>query len=115
MLAQLAFVLEGVITQQLIPRLGGKGRVLAAEVLIATPAIRALIREKKIHQIYSLMQAGQKFGMQTMNQALYRLYVTRQISLEEALGRSPDVAELEQMLSRGRAIGACKHEASTMK
>ncbi len=114
-LAQLAFVLEGVITQQLIPRLGGKGRVLAAEVLIATPAIRALIREKKIHQIYSLMQAGQKFGMQTMNQALYRLYVTRQISLEEALGRSPDVAELEQMLSRGRAIGACKHEASTMK
>lgn len=114
-LAQLAFVLEGVITQQLIPRLGGKGRVLAAEVLIATPAIRALIREKKIHQIYSLMQAGQKFGMQTMNQALYRLYVTRQISLEEALGRSPDVTELEQMLSRGRAIGACKHESSTVK
>lgn len=114
-LAQLAFVLEGVITQQLIPRLGGKGRALAAEVLIATPAIRALIREKKIHQIYSLMQAGQKFGMQTMNQALYRLYVTRQISLEDALGRSPDVAELEQMLSRGRAIGACKHESSTVK
>lgn len=109
-LAQLSFVLEGVITQQLIPRLGGKGRVLAAEVLVATPAIRALIREKKIHQIYSLMQAGQKFGMQTMNQALYRLYVTRQISLEEALGRSPDVDELEQMLSRSRAIGACRHE-----
>ncbi|MGQ9811078.1 MAG: type IV pilus twitching motility protein PilT [bacterium] len=111
-LAQLSFVLEGVITQQLIPRLGGKGRVLAAEVLVATPAIRALIREKKIHQIYSLMQAGQKFGMQTMNQALYRLYVTRQISLEEALGRSPDVTEFEQMLSRCRAIGACRHEGS---
>jgi twitching motility protein PilT len=104
-LSQLAFVLEGVITQQLIPRLGDKGRALAAEVLVCTPAISALIREKKIHQIYSLMQAGQKFGMQTMNQALYRLYVTRQISLEEALGRSPDVVELEQMFSRGRAGG----------
>jgi twitching motility protein PilT len=101
-LAQLAFVLEGVITQQLLPRLGTTGRVLASEVLVCTPAISALIREKKIHQIYSLMQAGQKFGMQTMNQSLYRLYVTRQISLEEALGRSPDVAELEQMLSRSR-------------
>ncbi len=112
-LAQLAFVLEGVITQQLIPRLGGKGRVLAAEILVATPAIRALIREKKVHQIYSLMQAGQKFGMQTMNQALYRLYVTRQISLEEALGRSPDIAELEQMLARGRALGASKIEGRT--
>lgn len=107
-LAQLAFVLMGVITQQLIPRLGDKGRALAAEVLVCTPAISALIREKKIHQIYSLMQAGQKFGMQTMNQALYRLYVTRQISLEEALGRSPDVSELEQMLSRGRSADRLK-------
>jgi twitching motility protein PilT len=107
-LAQLAFVLEGVITQQLIPRLGSKGRALAAEVLVCTPAIRALIREKKVHQVYSLMQAGQKFGMQTMNQALYRLYVTRQISLEEALGRSPDISELEQMLSRGRSAGSQK-------
>jgi twitching motility protein PilT len=104
-LAQLAFVLEGVITQQLIPKLGGVGRVLAAEVLVCTPAIKALIREKKVHQIYSLMQAGQKFGMQTMNQALYRLYVTRQISLEEAMGRSSDLAELEQMLARGRSPG----------
>jgi twitching motility protein PilT len=107
-LAQLAFVLEGVITQQLIPRLGGIGRVLSSEVLVCTPAIRALIREKKIHQVYSLMQAGQKFGMQTMNQALYRLYVTRQISLEEALGRSPDLQELEQMLSRGRTPAGAK-------
>jgi twitching motility protein PilT len=102
-LAQLAFVLTGVITQQLLPRLGDRGRVLASEVLVCTPAINALIREKKVHQIYSLMQAGQKYGMQTMNQALYRLYVTRQISLEEALGRSTDMAELEQMLSRGRS------------
>jgi twitching motility protein PilT len=112
-LAQLAFVLEGVITQQLIPRLGSKGRSLAAEVLVCTPAIRALIREKKIHQVYSLMQAGQKFGMQTMNQGLYRLYVTRQISLEEALGRSPDIAELEQMLSRGRSLGSQKQASRT--
>jgi twitching motility protein PilT len=115
-LAQLAFVLEGVITQQLIPRLGNAGRVLAAEVLVCTPAINALIREKKIHQIYSLMQAGQKFGMQTMNQALYRLYVTRQISLEEALGRSPDISELEQMLSRGRTLGSAgKRDRSCVK
>jgi twitching motility protein PilT len=72
-----------------------------------------LIREKKIHQIYSLMQAGQKFGMQTMNQALYRLYVTREISLEEALGRSPDLMELEQMLSRGRALGSLTERDKT--
>ena len=112
-LAQLAFVLEGVITQQLIPKLGDKGRVLAAEVLVCTPAISALIREKKVHQVYSLMQAGQRYGMQTMNQALYRLYVTRQISLEEAMGRSPDLAELEQMLARGRSAGNAKTRDKT--
>ncbi|HVP57831.1 MAG TPA: type IV pilus twitching motility protein PilT [bacterium] len=104
-LAQLAFVLEGVITQQLLPKLGVPGRALAAEVLVCTPAIKALIREKKVHQIYSLMQAGQKFGMQTMNQALYRLYITRQISLEEAMGRSPDLVEFEQMLARCKSLG----------
>jgi twitching motility protein PilT len=104
--AQLAFVLEGVITQQLMPKVGGRGRVLACEVLICTPAVKALIREKKVHQIYSHMQAGQKFGMQTMNQALYKLYVTREISLEEAMGRSPDIAELEQMLSRKGVLGS---------
>jgi twitching motility protein PilT len=102
-LSQLAFVLQGVITQQLIPRLGAPGRALAAEVLVCTPAINALIREKKVHQIYSLMQAGQKHGMQTMNQSLYRLYVTRQISLEDAMGRSPDIQEFEQMLARSRS------------
>jgi twitching motility protein PilT len=112
-LAQLAFVLTGVITQQLIPRLGDKGRVLASEVLVCTPAINALIREKKVHQIYSLMQAGQKFGMQTMNQSLYRLYVTRQISLEEAMGRSPDLQELEQMLTRGRSASNLKTRDKT--
>jgi twitching motility protein PilT len=112
--AQLAFVLEGVLTQQLMPRIGGRGRVLGCEVLICTPAVKALIREKKIHQIYSHMQAGQKFGMQTMNQALYRLYVTREISLEEAMGRSPDIAELEQMLSRKGVLGsACDRVGSS--
>jgi twitching motility protein PilT len=112
--AQLAFVLEGVITQQLMPRIGGRGRVLACEVLICTPAVKALIREKKVHQIYSHMQAGQKFGMQTMNQALYKLYVTREISLEEAMGRSPDIQELEQMLSRKGVLGsACDRVGSS--
>jgi twitching motility protein PilT len=112
--AQLAFVLEGVITQQLMPRIGGRGRVLGCEVLICTPAVKALIREKKIHQIYSHMQAGQKFGMQTMNQGLYKLYVTREISLEEAMGRSPDIAELEQMLSRKGVLGsACDRIGSS--
>ena len=112
--AQLAFVLEGVLTQQLMPRIGGRGRVLGCEVLICTPAVKALIREKKVHQIYSHMQAGQKFGMQTMNQALYKLYVTREISLEEAMGRSPDISELEQMLSRKGVLGsACDRIGSS--
>ncbi len=98
--AQLAFVLEAVIAQQLIPRLDGKGRVLAAEVMISTPAIRNLIREDKIHQIYSQMQVGQtKHGMQTMNQSLLNLYMRKLISLDDSLGRSMDPEELRQMMS----------------
>jgi len=98
--AQLAFVLEAVIAQQLIPRLDGKGRVLASEVMISTPAIRNLIREDKIHQIYSQMQVGQtKHGMQTMNQSLLNLYLRKLISLDDALGRSLDPEELRQMMS----------------
>jgi len=99
-LSQLAFVLEGVMTQQLIPRAKGPGRVMVAELLICTPAVRAVIRERKIHQIYSLMQAGTKHGMQTMNQALFQSYVNKLISVEEALGRSTDVKELEGMLEK---------------
>jgi len=99
-LCQLAFVLEGVLTQQLVPKAGGVGRVLAAELLIATPAIRAVIRERKLHQIYSLMQAGQKFGMQTMNHALAKLYRKRLITMDEALGRSTDPVELSNMISK---------------
>jgi twitching motility protein PilT len=92
--AQLAFVLEGVVTQTLLPRAKGKGRVAAAEVMICTPAIRAVIRDEKIHQIYSLMQAGKKHGMQTMNDALQLLYLQDEVTLEEALKRSADPTEL---------------------
>ncbi len=99
-LSQLAFVLRGVVTQQLVPRFKTNGRVLVPEVLVCTPAISAVIREGKIHQIYTLMQAGQKFGMQTMNQGLFQAYISRKISLEEALMRSPDRRELEQMLQK---------------
>jgi twitching motility protein PilT len=83
--AQLAFVLEGVITQTLLPRAKGKGRVMACEIMICTPAIRALIRDDKVHQITSSMQAGKKFGMQTMNDSLYQLYMAREVTLEECL------------------------------
>jgi len=88
--AQLSFVLEGVVTQTLLPKAKGKGRVVAAEVMMCTPAIRAVIRDAKIHQIYSLMQAGKKHGMQTMNDALQMLYIKGDVTLEEALKRSGD-------------------------
>ncbi len=92
--AQLAFVLEGVVTQTLLPRAKGRGRMVAAEIMICTPAVRAVIRDEKIHQIYSLMQAGKKHGMQTMNDALQMLYMKGDVTLEEALKRSSDPAEL---------------------
>jgi twitching motility protein PilT len=99
---QLSFVLEGVLSQTLIPRAGGTGRTLALEIMIPNPAIRNLIREDKIHQIYSQMQVGQdKFGMQTMNQSLISLVSKRTITLEDALGRSPDPDEFKQMMSTG--------------
>lgn len=96
--AQLAFVLEGVITQQLIPRAKGKGRVLVCELMVCTPAIRATIRDDKVHQIYGLMQAGQKFGMQTMNQGLFNACIKGDISTEEAIRRTTDQEELSNML-----------------
>jgi twitching motility protein PilT len=100
--AQLSFVLEGVIAQQLIPKQSGHGRAAAIEVMIPNVAIRNLIREDKIHQIYGMMQAGQtKYGMQTMNQALYSLYAKRTISYDECIGRSSDTEELTQMIQRG--------------
>ncbi|MEZ4703930.1 MAG: type IV pilus twitching motility protein PilT [Bdellovibrionota bacterium] len=100
--AQLSFVLEGVISQILIPNSSGNGRVLSAEVMIPNPAIRNLIREDKVHQIYSQMQVGQaKFGMQTMNQSLYNLFSRRAISMEEAMFRSSDPEELRQLIDAG--------------
>jgi len=97
--AQLSFVMEGVLTQALLPKNGAPGRVLALEVMIPNPAIRNLIREDKVHQIYSQMQVGQqKFGMQTFNQSLVQLLQRRLISVEEAFGRSSDPEELRSML-----------------
>ena len=101
--AQLAFVLEGIVTQVLLPRLSQRGRAMAAEVLVVTPAIRALIRDDKVHQIYSLMQSGKKFGMQTLNDALYQLYMTRQVSAEECSRASSDPNEFLRMI--GKAAG----------
>lgn len=95
--AQLSFVLEGVITQTLLPRAKGGGRVAAIEVLVATPAVRASIRDDKVHQIYSIMQAGKKFGMQTLNDALYQIYQQGEATLEECLKRSSDPNELLRM------------------
>jgi twitching motility protein PilT len=83
--AQLAFVLEGVLTQTLLQRAKGRGRVMAAEIMICTPAIRALIRDDKVHQIESSMQAGKKYGMQTLNDALYQLYMGREVTKDECL------------------------------
>lgn len=99
---QLSFVLEGILAQQLIPKKSGTGRVLAIEVLVPTPAIRNLIREDKIHQLYSMMQTGQaKFGMQTMNQSLFDLFSRRLISYEDAVGRSPVPDEIIAMIQKG--------------
>lgn len=98
--AVLSFVLEGVMCQNLIPNASGKGRVLACEVLVPNAAIRNLIREDKLHQIYSQMQIGQsKYGMQTMNQSLCALFLRRLITLEDAFNRSSDIDELKTMIS----------------
>jgi twitching motility protein PilT len=94
---QLAAVLEGVVTQQLLPKVGG-GLVMAAEVLVVTNAVRAMIREDKTHQIYSAMQAGSKHGMQTMNHALFGLYRQGSVTMEEALSRSEEPDELRRLI-----------------
>jgi twitching motility protein PilT len=95
--AQLAFCLEGIVTQTLLPKAKGRGRAMAAEILVCTPAIRALIRDDKIHQIYSMMQSGKKWGMQTMNDALYQLYMSREVAWEEVVRASSDPIELARM------------------
>ena len=104
---QLSLVLEGIMCQTLLPKLGGSGRVVATEVMIPTPAIRNLIREDKIHQLYSAMQAGQeKFGMQTMNQSLATLVKQRRISLETAVAASSMRDELSDIIQRGAGVVA---------
>jgi twitching motility protein PilT len=91
--AQLAFVLEGVLTQTLLQKSRGKGRMMACEIMVATPAIRSLIRDDKVHQIYSALQSGKKHGMQTMVDALYQLYMNREVSKEECLRAAGDANE----------------------
>jgi twitching motility protein PilT len=107
--AQLSFVLEGVLCQMLIPKTSGQGRVLALEIMIPNPAIRNLIREEKVHQIYSAMQTGQdKYAMQTMNQSLLNHVLVRNITLEEALSRSSMPEELSQMMQRVQVAQGAK-------
>lgn len=101
--AQLSFVLEGIITQTLLPKRTGKGRAMAAEILVVTPAIRALIRDDKIHQVYSMMQSGKKHGMQTLNDSLYALYTAREVAEDECLRVSGDPVEFLRMI--GKAPG----------
>jgi len=103
---QLSLVLEGIVCQTLLPKIGG-GRVVALEIMIPTPAIRNLIREDKIHQIYSSMQTGQeKVGMQTMNQCLATLYQRKQVTLEHVLEKSSNRDELQDLISRGVGVVA---------
>ena len=100
--AQLSLTLEGILCQSLLARAGGHGRVLAMEILIPNTAIRNLIREDKIHQIYAMMQTGQsKHGMQTFNQSLATQYFRRQITLQTALSVSHNPEELQEMINRG--------------
>ena len=103
--AQLSFVLEGILCQSLLPRTSGKGRCMAMEILIPTPAIRNLIREDKLHQVYSMMQTGQnKYGMQTFNQSLATLVHRRVISQELAMSVSSLPDELAEMIARGAGV-----------
>jgi twitching motility protein PilT len=103
---QLSLVLEGIVCQALLPKIGGS-RVVSLEIMVPTPAIRNLIREDKIHQIYSAMQTGQeKVGMQTMNQSLATLYQKKQITLETALGASSNRDELQDLINRGVGVVA---------
>jgi twitching motility protein PilT len=102
---QLSLVLEGIVCQALLARADGKGRVCSLEIMIPTPAIRNLIRDDKIHQIYGLMQTGQeKLGMQTQNQSLASLHQRRMISLETAMAASSNRDELQDMINRGVGV-----------
>ncbi len=101
----LSFTLQAVLCQQLVPRIHGKGRVLAAEIMIVNPAIRALIRDNKAHQIMSTIQTGGAVGMRTMNQSLFSLFSRRLISQEDAIGRSSEPDELKMMMEGRTPMG----------
>ena len=103
--AQLSFVIEGILCQALLPKATGKGRCLVMEILVPNSAIRNLIREDKIHQIYSMMQTGQtQYGMQTFNQSLATQYFKKQLSLTTALSYSSNPDELQEMINRGSGL-----------
>ena len=111
---QLSFVIEGILCQSLLPKAAGRGRIMAMEILLPNPAIRNLIREDKIHQIYGMMQTGQAtHGMQTFNQALAALYFRRLITLQVALARSSMAEELQEIINRGPAAVGLKQAAKT--
>jgi len=112
--SQLASVLEGIVTQVLVPKASGGGRALATEVLVVTPAIRALIREDKVHQIYSAMQAGKKFGMQTLNDALHALYMEKEIRLEDACRVTGAQDEFLKMIGADPAADEIRAQQSRM-
>jgi twitching motility protein PilT len=97
---QLATSLQGVVTQQLVPLIGGQGRTVAIEVMVATPAVRNLIREGKVHQIYSAMQAGARYGMRSMDQSLAELVRAGRISFEMAMERAVNAEDLRRLLGR---------------
>ncbi len=102
----LSFTLQAVISQQLLPRAQGKGRVLAAEIMIVNPAVRALIRDDKAHQIMSIIQTGGKLGMRTMNQSIFELYRSGSVTYEDSVLYSPDQTELKRLMERsGGGVG----------
>jgi twitching motility protein PilT len=114
--AQLSLVLEGIMCQSLIPRFNGTGRAMAMEIMIPNSAIRNLIREDKVHQIYSSMQTGQeKYEMQTFNQSLAHLVLTRQIAQEEALSKSSNVDELQELIHRGVGLNVTAASAAATR
>jgi twitching motility protein PilT len=98
--AQLAMVLEGIVSQALLPKVGG-GRVMCCEILVATMAVRALIRDEKVHQIQGIIEIGQKFGMQTMNSELLKLYKRKLITRKDAITKSPDPEQMLKVMEAG--------------
>ncbi|MFQ5843550.1 MAG: type IV pilus twitching motility protein PilT [Planctomycetota bacterium] len=109
---QLSFVLQAVFCQQLLPRASGRGRALVAEIMIANSAIRSLIREGKVHQIYTIIQTGGKLGMRTMNQSLFWLYEQNAITFDEAVAHSLDPDDLKRVFQRGPGAGPAPGPAS---